>query len=394
MDNGYIKQIMETIVSRSHKEPRKKTVREYTDRLNFACIYCGDSERDINAKRGNLYYNTLIYKCFNCEHVSNFDRVCKEQHISIDPDKKLAIIKHLDGIVTYKDYEDNLMENGLKHFLSVKELEEYCNELDFNINKSRITELKPLQKGSLVQKALEQRGIPIEMCKNIYQAKYWKFDKYYEPVMVFMNRRNDALLSIQVRNLKGKNQRFFKIFNYENIYKWLNNYGDIDEGDLDINTISIYNKLSYFFNILHVDFDKDITLFEGYLDSLFFPNSIGAVGTNTDTRFLEDNDIEIKFFYDNDNTGNKKTLEKIENGNKVFLWNKLFDYVVEQKTNSDPYKLRSRIASIKDLNALAELTPNPYENLKLENFFSNDIFDKRYIPPIEKTKWRNFEFKK
>ena len=104
-----------------------------------------------------------------------------------------------------------------------------------------------------------------------------------------------------------------------------------DEGDLDINTLSIYNKISYFFNILHVDFGSEVTLFEGYLDSLFYPNSLGAVGTNTDTRFLEDNDIELKFFYDNDNTGHKKSVEKLSNGFPVFLWEKLFEYVLSKK---------------------------------------------------------------
>lgn len=384
MDNNYIKHIVEDIVKRSHKDNAKKNVREYTDRLNFACIYCGDSERDTSAKRGNLYFNTLIYKCFNCEHTSNFDRMCKENHVSIDPDKKLEIIKHLDSIVTYKDYEDNLIQNGLKHFLSLSALKEYCTEMDFSINKSRITNLEPVSEGSRVYDALITRGITLDMCKNIYQAKYWTRDNYYEPVMVFLNCRADKLLSIQIRNLKPKHERFFKIFNYETIYKWINNYEDISEGELDINTISIYNKISYFFNILHVNFEQKVTLFEGYLDSLFFPNSIGAVGTNTDTRFLEENDIELRFFYDNDNTGNKKTLEKIEKGNKVFLWQKLLEYIVENKKSNDPYKLKYRINNIKDLNALAELMPNPYEKFQLEDFFSRDIYDKSYIPAIKK----------
>ena len=203
MDIGYIKNILTSIVARSHKESVKKQVREYTDRLNFACVYCGDSEKDISAKRGNLYLNTLIYKCFNCEHTSNFDRLCKENHIAIDPTKKMEIIKHLDSIVSYKDYEDTLLEDGLKN-LSLEKLVEYCSEKDLEINKSRITDLRPLVEGSRVQEKLLERGIPMEMCKNIYEANYWVSHKYYEPVMVFLNRRGDALLSLQIRNLKTK----------------------------------------------------------------------------------------------------------------------------------------------------------------------------------------------
>ena len=53
-------------------------------------------------------------------------------------------------------------------------------------------------------------------------------------------------------------------------------------------------------NILNVDFSEKITVFEGYLDSLFFPNSLGVVGVNTDMRFLENNDLDLQYFYDND----------------------------------------------------------------------------------------------
>ena len=35
------------------------------DKLNFACPYCGDSEKDHTKKRGNLYLSTNAYKCFN-----------------------------------------------------------------------------------------------------------------------------------------------------------------------------------------------------------------------------------------------------------------------------------------------------------------------------------------
>ena len=38
---------------------------EDSDKLNFACPYCGDSEKDPTKKRGNLYLTTQSYKCFN-----------------------------------------------------------------------------------------------------------------------------------------------------------------------------------------------------------------------------------------------------------------------------------------------------------------------------------------
>ena len=100
-----------------------------------------------------------------------------------------------------------------------------------------------------------------------------------------LNRRDNKVLGIQIRNLKEGKKRMFKIYNYENLFEWIN-LGKDEPIEMSINQLVIYNKLSYYFNILNVDFMEKITVFEGYLDSLFFPNSIGLVGVNTDYRFL------------------------------------------------------------------------------------------------------------
>jgi len=72
-------------------------------------------------------------------------------------------------------------------------------------------------------------------------------------------------------------------------------------------------------------------------------------------------------------------------GGHIFLWLKLFEDIVERKKGSDPYKLYHRISQVKDLNKLAELVPLPYSKLKLENYFSDDVFDAKWIP---KNKWK------
>ena len=87
------------------------------------------------------------------------------------------------------------------------------------------------------------------------------------------------------------------------------------------------NSFMLFTYVLNVDFEKPITIFEGYLDSLFYPNSIGVVGVNTDLRFLENNNLDLQYFFDNDKAGFDKSEEKIKDGGKVFLWNKLIDFL-------------------------------------------------------------------
>ena len=152
-----------------------------------------------------------------------------------------------------------------------------------------------------------------------------------------------------------------------------------------------YNKLSYYFNVMNVDFNQPVTIFEGYLDSLFLPNSIGITGLNTDLDFFEKNpDLDIRYFFDNDDPGYKKTAEKIKDGFCVFLWKKLFESIVDKKNPSDPYHLYHKISKVKDLNKLAEMVPNPYKELKLEEYFSKDIYDLRYIPKPQKVYKKNW----
>jgi hypothetical protein len=200
-----------------------------------------------------------------------------------------------------------------------------------------------------------------------------------------LNRRDEKVLGMQIRNLKEGKRRTFKIYNYENLLEWVNLVRE-EPLDIDINEMVIYNKLSYYFNILNVDFGSRVTVFEGYLDSLFYPNSIGLVGVNTDYKLIENNGLDIQYFFDNDEAGFLKTEEKMKDGYPVFLWNKLFEDIVEKKKTDDPYKLLYRISKVKDINKLAQLVPTPYKKLELYDFFSKDVLDLKWIPKRKKRK--------
>lgn len=377
MDKEYIKSLVQEIIDKEFSDPARRKIIDFNNRLNFCAPCCGDSHKNKHAKRGNLYFDKLLYVCFNCGTKSSLDHICKDFNVRIDPSKKMELIEHMNSNVTYNDYEDSILDNGLKYLLNLEEVIESINN-NFELSLKDVT---PIKKNSIVYNYLVNRGISEELHSNIYQGKNYLGSERYENVICLLNKNKNKILSIQIRNLKEGKNRNFKIFNFETLYLWTK--GNID--DIDVNTVAIYNKISYFFNILNVDFSKKVTIFEGYLDSLFFPNSIGVVGTNTDMRFLEDNNIDIQYFYDNDNSGNIKSVEKIKMGYKVFLWNKLFEYIVRMKSKSDPYKLYQKISSVKDLNKLATFVSNPYSTYKMNNFFSRDIYDIKYINKLKKT---------
>lgn len=377
MDKIYIQSIIQKVLNKEFSTVVKRKVNNFTDRLNFACPYCGDSHKNNHLKRGNLYFNKLLFICFNCDKKTSFDRMCKDFNEVIDPDQKLEIIKHLDSVVTYSDYQDDFVNAKFENLIDMSQL-----EITFNNNTTPISDFKPIQANGGVYKYLIGRGITPDMHRNIYQAKYWKNEDESEWIIVMLNRKGNKVLGAQARNLKEGKRRFFKIYNYEALYKWVHG----EDVETDLSEMVIYNKLSYYFNILNVNFDKKITVFEGYIDSLFYPNSIGLVGVNTDFKFLESNNLDLQYFFDNDEAGFKKSEEKMKDGFSVFLWRKLFEDIVEKKKSDDPYKLMYRINKVKDLGKLSELIPNAYKKLSLDNFFSRDVLDVKYIPKFRKKK--------
>ena len=378
MDKVYIKNIVQKILNKEFANVQKRRINDYTDRLNLACPFCGDSHRNNHAKRGNLYFNRLVFICFNCDKKTTFDRMCKEFNEQIDPDKKLEMIEHLDSIMTYNDYQNEFVDAKFDNLIDIEEL-----ETAINLNLTPLSDFKPIQIGGGIYKYLIGRGIEPDKHKDIYQAKYWKNEDESEWIIVMLNRRGSKLLGMQVRNLKEGRRRMFKIYNYENILEWVNLAKD-EPKQIDINELVIYNKLSYYFNILNVDFDNMITVFEGYLDSLFYPNSIGLVGVNTDFRFLENSGFDLQYFFDNDEAGFKKSEEKLKEGYPIFLWNKLFDDIVTQKKTADPFSLLHRISKVKDINKLCQLTPDAFKKLRLPLFFSKDVLDVKWIPKFKR----------
>jgi len=379
MDKSYIKNCVQDILNKEFKSINRRKINDFSDRLNICCPYCQDGKSEYK-KRGNLYFNKLLYICFNCGKKTNFDKFTKDFGLRLDPSKKLEIIEHLNSQISFQDAEEDLMETELNKLLDFTDLERIFNDGD-NV----VTDFGPIEKNSGLFQYLINRGIPSQLHQNIWGAKYWINDEKYEPVLVLLNRKGNKILGCQIRNLKDGKRRLFKIYNYETLYKWINNVEEIT--DIDANQLVIYNKLSCYFNILNVDFSSKITVFEGYLDSLFYPNSIGVVGVNTDMKFLENNELELQYFYDNDPAGFQKSEEKIKSGYPIFLWKKLFENIVEKKNSQDPYGLMYRISKVKDLNKLAELSQNPFKKFQLEEFFSKDLMDLRWLPKKEKRKF-------
>jgi len=345
-----IQQKIQEILNEKHKNRNKRVIVNYPNRLNF----------------GNVYFKNMRYKCFNCGVSLSLTDFFKQMNVDLDPNTLLDINKQI------VEYKHNSISNttaitdfSLDKILTLEEVSERLN----NSVESKLYDFKPVDLHSKVGKYLIlNRRVPD--ISKFYQAIYRPNQNYSTPVLVNLNYNDKYIIGFQIRNLNpSKEKRFYKIYNFEDLYSFFPEKKPLTEEEK-----SRYNKLSYCYNILNVDFGSVITLFEGYIDSVFFPNSIGLVGTNTDYSFLLDESLDVRFFFDNDTAGLKKTKEMIMKGYSVFLWDKFIKDLAARSKNPNViyYKLKKEFT---DLNKVAQKITNPYKKLKLEQYFSVDALD-------------------
>jgi len=378
LDKNYIKELLQNILNKNHTDVQKRVLKEFPDRYNFACPICGDSQQHTHKKRGNLYLNNMYYKCFNEEECSrSFTKLLNTFNIEMDLEKKVQLYEYLDSNIKYNTIanEDSLVD--FKRLIPLNDLLDYYKD-----DKSKkITGLKPLVKGSAVDYYVRHiRHIKGDI--DIYEATYHITPTWQQPIMVFLNRVKDKVIGIQTRNLLSGDKRIFKIYDFTHLYNAIYPDNNMDEQE----GLS-YNKISHFYNLFNTDLTRVINIFEGFIDSISLPNSIGLIGLNTDIKFLLNEDgITLRFIYDNDKSGFKKAINMIKDGQYVFLWNKFFIDISKQYKGNKPINkmIIDLSKKIKDFNKLTTYFNKPLnQQFDLDKYFSNDILDMEYLGNVE-----------
>lgn len=366
IDKGYLKNKIQNILNKTHKNSDKREIKEFNDRLNFACPICGDSSKVSTKKRGNLYFKNLMFKCFDNGCRVSFLKLCEDFNVDVDIDTRLNLYNYIDSNIHFEKASDDFVIKKLNKLIKIDEFIEFYNTHP----EYKLTNIKPVEVNGIIYKYLESRCIKDD--PNIYEGIYHFTDTWKEPVLIILNKHKNLILGMQLRNIKDdKDKRFYKIYDFSMIYNIMYPNNKID----DIELIT-YNKLSHFFNILNVNFNEPVTIFEGYLDSIFVKNSIGTIGTNTDLEFLlKDESLQLRFFHDNDKAGFDASIKMIKQDKPVFLWNLLFKDLLKNK--SDKYSAQKYFSTIKDLNKfIIEMND---ENINFDRYYSKDQFDMIYL---------------
>jgi hypothetical protein len=194
----------------------------------------------------------------------------------------------------------------------------------------------------------------ISWLNNRLQFNYGKYlmDVKNNKLIILNLTKGGKILGIQKRLFAGTNK--FETFKLKKLYEIMAK--PINEED----NWDYLDTLSMLFNICLIDFNKPVIIFEGPMDSFLCNNSIANTGANKTMPI----DIPVKYWYDYDKTGVKKSIEYIEKSQPVFLWSKFIqDY---ELPNRPKWDFNDFVIYAKD------------HGIKIPNFnkyFSNDPLD-------------------
>jgi len=299
-----IRSLVKQVVSTQHTDPNKKMLKEMPGRISLACPYCGDSTTDNKKKRGNLYWESLQYHCFNCGQHGDVYSFLKDHHVNFaDREDSIAVI---DYIQSHK-IEVNAVE-VLEHdvFKKIYDLSPTRQELTQHFG------FKEIEPGDPAFFYLRGRMLSHKLDNFMYSPKDRR-------VIVLNLAPNDKVIGFQTRALTKHRSARYLTYDIEKIYQEMGKELNVAEDEL----ISL-KKISTLFGVLKVDLQREVTMFEGPIDAMFIQNSIGLATAGRSTEEF-DQIPTIRYMFDNDDTGKTKMMQKLKRGKKIFMWRKFFD---------------------------------------------------------------------
>ena len=345
----------------------KRKIDHYSDRINFACPFCGDSLKDPRKKRFNVYLNSLSCHCFNCNHHSGINSFLKQFDEELSMEDKLQVHEIQQST---KKFEKRISNNQSSFAFQLLDKLAIPKSILFDMLK-----LNTPYKSKECSDYLNSRNI------NIKQWKYFAYDEKSKELYILNINSNDRIIGMQIRQLdpNSKKSRYLtrslsKIYSnifkkdlsilIERLLKSMNN-GDkyIMEEDGIENIQANLDRLSGLFNIMNVDMNNPLTIVEGPIDSLCISNAIALQGATKLNDYFDDLKM-VRFLFDNDKVGKEHSANKLKSNKKVFLWGM---YLKKMNIKN----------KVKDINDIFKL--NYFNNEVYESCFSDDEFDVIFI---------------
>lgn len=323
-------------------------------RLNFCCPYCGDSHDNARKKRGNFYSNWLYFKCYNggCERYVDLLTMIENFKVSSNLSEE---DKTQMKLMIASSREAAKHERLMRHELSLDAL----TNTDFE---KVLVPRKDLMKALNLMEVHPKSPMGVYLMKRMQNPdKRFAWDSRKKRLFIMnLDPTQEWIFSLQTRQFNNDNSKYLT-YNLSGI--WVKMMGNKDEEFLE--KIRDLDQTSTVFNVLNINFNETITLFEGPLDSFLFRNSCGMCSVNNEWPFDVDN---YRWFQDNDDAGRKKAMAMLAMGKSVFMWKKFID----------DFELHGK--KIKDYNDIVIYQrANNVDFGNIEKYFSTHKYDGIYL---------------
>lgn len=338
-------------------------------KINFACPICGDSEKKATKKRGNIFFKSNTYKCFN-DGCMAFMKLRKFISLFARKYNLTTDLLVFDEPIQIKNVNSS---NTLIRFL-LSDKDDIINITDI-INRFNLIRSDELPETSQVYQYLNKRCITHTEDYGDLIYTDTMDNKFY---IFNLDLKSGKVLGFAIRKLDPDAAQKYIIRPYNEVLQALNITG------IDNNTIDDCNELGNYFSILNVDYSRPMTIAEGQLDSMFVHNCFSTTGVSKAMTILDSLGLRknIRILFDKDKAGKKEMMKLIEMGYSVFLWNNLIvDMRKKFKTPID-YAILRNIKDINDLyiffNSRQTIDLDAF-NAMLDKYFSTSIYDIAFI---------------
>lgn len=363
---------VQDILDKTHNDRQRRKISVFRERINFCCPICGDSLDNNRKKRANIYWQSMSFHCFNCGYHSGVNYFLKSFDEELDTNSKL-VVKDIQQSVKKFEQKSATTQSSIIFTL----IDKLAIPYDIFMKKYNLVKGEDNQ---VAKKYIDSRGL----------RKYnnFAYDEKKNELYIMNLTPAGSIIGFQIRQMdKNSNKPKYMSYRLSNIYKTLFNLDLISIIDKKMNETEngkqylmvedgadnicdTIDKISLMYNIMNVNFNKDLTICEGPIDSMFLSNCIALCGASKMNDYFDDIPT-VRYLFDNDKTGISHSIDKLKKGKKVFLWNKF----LKELNMSD--------MQIKDIN---DFVLNLYKaknaNFKMDLFdscFSDDELDSIYL---------------
>jgi hypothetical protein len=366
---GFVKLLLE---KRFPDTPEKQKIDHGAEhKLNFACPICGDSQKKISKKRGNLYLDTKHYKCFNdgCMAYMSLTEFVAKMSRRFSILMPSFVLEDTDPTI-----QNKRVDNQLVRFLT-SDTSKLIRITDV-INRFSLKRLDSVPEDSVALQFIKRRNLD----KIPDYGDFLYTDHSDSRVYIFnFDRQSGKVLGLATRSLRDDVDRKYIIKSYTELSQLF------VQKNIEKSLIDDANFLNNYFNILNVSFSEPILLAEGQFDSLLITNCIATSGVSKARSILNNlgSKAGVRIIFDRDKAGKTQMMTLIKQGYSIFLWNKALQQI---KRNHSDHQSLIDLQQVKDINDLFSFLVKREPDTTVTSFtkfinghFSETIFDLVYL---------------